>query len=1144
MTSHRIDEALVRKAPQSTEALLELLFEGLDWPRPASMEIEDIPLLNWTPDELHLDPDSVARLTKIQQLPPLTAKQPFGVFILSFDGGRLPVGAVRRVVNQLVRKRRASRTSAKSLWDLNDLIFFCQSNDGVGTLHMVAFRDTEGIPVMKVISWDTKATGNRVELIASESLPSLCWPENGALDVDEWRNQWTSAFTAGYREGIRSAAALATRMADVAAVVRDEVVALYEVETKDGPLRQLFEEVKNSLRADLHVSGFADMYAQTMVYGLLTARITHPEDFEADALNAVLKFENPFLDALYSSFRRKGDQAFDVDDFGLFDLAEVLGKANIEQVLADFGAAERKDDPVVFFYEEFLERYDPDQRRELGTYYTPIPVVRFIVRAVDSIIKAEFGLPLGVADQTSWGDYAKNRGIAIPSGLDKRDKVVRMIDPATGTGTFLLEWMRQAEVNLRKAGRYNPAAMREVVAQMDAFEISLSSYAVAHLKTSLELDPKLRGDVHFGIRLTDTLSGQAPDQLGLFADDPIAREGQRAEQVKFESRHSVVIGNPPYLRSDRGTAGGWIVHPPSGGRSLFDDVLEPARENTIFSHLRSLSNLYVYFWRWAMWKAFEQLDGGPSVVAFITANSWLSGPGFMGLRLMSRKLADEILVIDLGGDNLGARPEENVFDIQIPVSIVILLRKGPVMNQEGQVKYVRVYGSREEKLNFLSSHDISEIDWELGPTQALAPLAPASGGKDWAAMPSLVQLFPWQQPGCIHARTWPVCPSKSTLVERWGRLLSSKDLEKRAKWFVTAKTGRNIHTQVRGLARIADLKTGDPPRAVMRYAYRAFDRQYTFDDPRLAKTESPSLWAAVSSRNVFMVSGMTIQLGNGPAATVTSHLPDFQHFRGSFGGKDVIPLFRDSGSTPNIDPALIDALNSLLGVTTGSSKVHHEQLFAYAFGVLAGTDYTERFRDGLETPGPRIPLTRDRGLFIEMSQFGERLIWLQTFGERFGSPERGKMRVSSEISWKKKPSRIPVDSRDFSYSPSDQVLTVADGELHGVPTSAWNFEVSGMPVIKKWLGYRTSKGAGRAASSDSPLDQIRPATWEPEWSDELREIVHVLIETEGLRPRGTELLDRIMAGELISTVDLPIPPDDLRKPPKTASVGDLFDEDE
>jgi hypothetical protein len=1144
MTSHRINEALVRKAPQSTEALLELLFEGLDWPRPASMEIEDIPLLNWTPDELHLDPKSVARLTRIQQLPPLTAKQPFGVFILSFDGGRLPVGAVRRVVNQLVRKRRARGRAAQSLWDLSDLIFFCQSSNGVGTLHVVAFRDTGSLPVMKVISWDTTATGNRLELIASESLSSLSWPEEGVLGVDEWRDRWTCAFTSGYREGIRSAAALAARMADVAAVVRDEVVALYEVETRDGPLRLLFEEVKKNLRADLDPSGFADMYAQTMVYGILTARITHPEDFEADALNAVLKFENPFLDALYSSFRRKGDQVFDVDEFGLFDLAELLGKSNIEQVLADFGAAERKDDPVVFFYEEFLDRYDPDQRRELGTYYTPIPVVRFIVRAVDSIIKTEFGLPLGVADQTSWGDYAKNRGISIPGGLNKNDKVVRIIDPATGTGTFLLEWMRQAEANLREAGRYNPVAMREIVAQMDAFEISLSSYAVAHLKTSLELDPKLRGDAHFGIRLTDTLSGQAPDQLGLFGDDPIAQEGQRAEQVKFESRHSVVIGNPPYLRSDRGTAGGWIVHPPSGGHSLFDDVLEPARENTVFSHLRSLSNLYVYFWRWAMWKAFEQLDGGPSVVAFITANSWLSGPGFMGLRLMARKFADEIFVIDLGGDNLGARPEANVFDIQIPVSIVILLRKGSSVNQPSQVKYVRVYGSREEKLDFLSSHQISDIDWEPGPTQALAPLAPASGGKDWAAMPSLAQLFPWQQPGCIHARTWPVCPSKSTLVERWVSLLSSRNLEKRAKWFVTAKTGRNIHTRVRGLARIADLKAGDPPREVMRYAYRAFDRQYTFDDPRLAKTESPSLWAAVSSRNVFMVSGMTIQLGNGPAATVTAHLPDFQHFRGSFGGKDVIPLHRDARSTPNIDPALIDALNSLLGVTTESSRVLHEQLFAYAFGVLAGTDYTERFRDGLETPGPRIPLTRDRELFIEMSQFGEELIWLQTFGERFGSPQRQKLKVSSDIKWKRKPSRIPVDSKDVSYSPSGLVLTVADGELLGVPSSAWNFEVSGMPVIKKWLGYRTSKGAGRAASSGSPLDQIRPTTWEPEWSDELREIVHVLIETESLRPRGVGLLDRIMASELISTVDLPSPPEGLRKPPRTVSAGDLFDEDE
>lgn len=290
MSERMISEDLIRRAPRSRDDLLALLFDGLDWPRPPGMEIKEVPLLGWSPDELHLDPAMVARLTRIQQLPALTAAQPFGVFILTFDGGRLPVGAVRRLVSRLIRKKRAQSVVQRSLWNLHDLIFFCQSAAGVGTLHVVAFRETDNVPVMRVISWDTHATDNRIRLIASENLPDLTWPKDDTFDPDRWRAQWTAAFRSTYRQGIRTAAALATHMAEVAQIVRDEVKELYEVETMQGPLRLLYAEVRQNLRADLTPDQFADMYAQTMVYGLLTARITHPEDFHSATVNAVLTF--------------------------------------------------------------------------------------------------------------------------------------------------------------------------------------------------------------------------------------------------------------------------------------------------------------------------------------------------------------------------------------------------------------------------------------------------------------------------------------------------------------------------------------------------------------------------------------------------------------------------------------------------------------------------------------------------------------------------------------------------------------------------------------------------------------------------------------------------------------------------------------
>lgn len=1130
-----LDTQLVRRAGRSTESLLALLFEGLDWPIPAGMQPEDVPLIKWTPEELHLDPKSVAKLSKIQQLPPLKADQPFGVFILNFEGGQLPVGAVRRVVSTLVRKKRAQQRTKGGLWNLDDLIFFCQSKDGVASMHMVAFQDTGKVPVMKVVSWNEKSTDNSIQLIASSQLPELAWPE-GSLSHDQWRARWRGAFQTTYRQTIKNAKVLAQKMAEVAKNVRDEVSDLYDIETARGPLRQLHDELSKSLRADMTPAEFADMYAQTMVYGLLTARITHPEDFYADALNSVLRFENPFLDALYEHFRRQGDEVFDADDFGLHDLAELLGAVDVDRLLADFGVDERKDDPVVFFYEEFLQEYDPKQRRELGTYYTPIPVVRFMVRAVDHIIKTEFDLPLGVADPTTWGEYSKSKGIPIPKGLKKSDPVIRMIDPATGTGTFLLEWYRQAKANLGRKPKDDDLA--GVVSRMDALEISLSSYAVSHLKTSLELPPAIRERQQMGIRLADTLAPRVSERpLNLFGDDPIAEEGIRAEEVKFDRHHSVVLGNPPYLRVDKTAAGGWVAHSQSG-RTLFSDITDVAKGLNV-AHQSAMYNLYVYFWRWGLWKAFERSTNAPGVCAFITASSWLTGPGLVGLRELALRVGGTIRIVDLGGDGLLAETDENVFPIQTPVAIVIVSR--PPGGSTTEVSYSRLKGTRGSKFAALEHETAAETSISTDYQTLRKCLVPATGASGWPSNPALADLIPWQQPGCKYGRTWPQAPDPSTLRQRWNAFIEIDDPDRRAKAFVTGSSGRNIYTKVSGLDRLVDATPGIQPLSITRYGFRSFDRQWCLSDPRLAKTESPSLWSSISKRQIFLVSLMSYPISSGPALTATEFVPDMHSFRGSFGGKDVFPIYRDRTGTPNSDPELLETIaGALNGINAPSDAVIHEDLVCYIFGILSGTDYSTRFATELETPGARVPITADRAMFDRAVELGRRLLNLQTFGARFAEPGSNLM-ISPSIRWKAVVTAMPQDPSEIVYSPSSNDLRIADGCLAGVSPAAWAFQVSGMPVIKKWLGYRTAKGTGRAASSDSPLDKIRPTEWLDEWSEELRELVHVLTETIALIPTGVALLDEIMAGPLISADELPEPPAHLRKPPKAGDSEDELD---
>jgi hypothetical protein len=294
-----------------------------------------------------------------------------------------------------------------------------------------------------------------------------------------------------------------------------------------------------------------------------------------------------------------------------------------------------------------------------------------------------------------------------------------------------------------------------------------------------------------------------------------------------------------------------------------------------------------------------------------------------------------------------------------------------------------------------------------------------------------------------------------------------------------------------------------------------------------------------------MTSMMTNKMSNGPAATVTTVVPDFHHFRGSYGGKDVIPLYRDAKGTPNVDPNLLALLTARhKQADTDIENVTIERLFAYTFGILAGTDYTERFHKALETPGPRIPLTADPGLFRRMARHGARLVWLQTFGERFG---KGKL-PATDVKWKSEPTLLPETKSEIVFDSETEMLRVADGVLTGVPEAVWRFAVSGMEVLPKWLGYRLLKPAGRAASSDSPLDHIRPTKWESGWNTELVEIVSAIKHTLAMIPDGIALLDEIVAGPLIGADELPPVPAALREPPATEGTSieelSLFEGDE
>ena len=604
----------------------------------------------------------------------------------------------------------------------------------------------------------------------------------------------------------------------------------------------------------------------------------------------------------------------------------------------------------------------------------------------------------------------------------------------------------------------------------------------------------------------------------------------------------VCLGNPPYDRqeidlTDEATQrkGGWVRFGDQGAqedaedsaRPLLADFLDPAREAGAGVHVKNLYNDYVYFWRWALWKVFDS-TGGPGIVSFITAASYLRGPGFVGMREVIRRTFDELWIIDLEGDSLGARKTENVFAIRTPVAIAVGVRHAqPQSNQPAKVRYVRLTGSADEKLARLDAvHGFEDLNWQPCLEGWQAPLLPTGSGS-YYAWPLLTDVFPWQYSGLQAKRTWPIGPDVATLNSRWRALLGAIDRGTAMRVTSPTQLDRSPVDLLAGrpLAPLSDVPAGTKPVAVIPYAYRSFDRQWLLADARLLDRPRPPLWSVHSDRQVYLSSLLTNVLGSGPAATVAANIPDLDHFRGSYGAKHVVPLWRDAEATePNVTGGLLAALELEVGY-----EVRPEDLLAYCYALLSSPDYVDRFSEELTIPGPRIPLTKDPVLLRQGAALGAELIWLHTYGERFadtgsGDPLQGSARCTRSVG-----ETVADYPEDFEYNESRQTLRVGAGAFGPVRPEVWEFSVSGFQVVKSWLGYRMRKGAGKKSS---PLDEIRPTRWTAQFTRELLELLWVLEGTVKRWPKLAELLEAVVAGECFGAEELPEPEAEEREAPK------------
>lgn len=853
---------------------------------------------------------------------------------------------------------------------------------------------------------------------------------------------------------------------------------------------------------------FADAYAQTVTFSLLLARSNGSDTLFLDEAIASLTHANSLLSRALQVL---------TDPLVKEHLSTSLGLLQrvINAVPTGTMSGGRRD-PWLHFYEDFLSEYDPVLRKDAGAYYTPVEVVQAQVRIADDLLRTRMKKPMGFATGG-----------------------VNVLDPAVGTGTYLLGIAEYAlaRVAEQEGPGSVPARADLLGGTLYGFEIMVGPYAVAALRLTRMLQDRgghVPGD-GVQVMLTNTLESpheKIPELPLLY--QPIGLEHKRAKRVKDTVPILVCLGNPPYDRhaaatdENRAMTGGWVRwgEGKNGKDAILNDFIEPVKQAGHGGDLKNLYNLYVYFWRWALWKTFEhELAAGPGIVTYISASSFLDGDAFLGMRRWMRIQCDEIWVIDLGGEGRGTRKDDNVFAIQTPVAITVAVRYGgPKPDQAAKTHYTRIEGSRAAKLEKLESlNALADLDFADCPDGWDAPFRPAGDGAyfDW---PLLTDLMPWQQSGVEVKRTWPIAPECDVLNERWEALLAARD---RAVAFKETRD-RTVHKPVTArdgielLRALNDLPASASTPEISRYGYRFLDRQFLLEDNRLADYLRPSLWWCYSSEQVYFASLFNHRLGNGPAFVASPAVPDRHFFRGSYGGKDVLPLWRDATATqPNLHPGLPALLKQTYGIAVSA-----ESVAAYMYAMLAQPAFTARFHEELVTRELRVPFTADRTLFEQAVQLGKRLLFLHTYGERFAQGEQWPTPTAKCL--RAVPAGALPDK--FSYDAARGVINVGGGEFGPVPVEVWEYEVSGLKVVQSWLGYRMKNRKGKKSS---PLDDITPREWTGEYTSEFLKLLNLLARTVALQPEQSALLDAVLAGPVLPASSLSQVPDQWRAAPKT-----------
>ncbi|QTA80997.1 SAM-dependent DNA methylase [Desulfonema limicola] len=845
-----------------------------------------------------------------------------------------------------------------------------------------------------------------------------------------------------------------------------------QINEQDNTLYDQYKSFKLILIHDITEKTFADVYAQTIAYGMFAARLHDQtlEDFSRQEAARLIPVSNPFLRKLFQYIA-----GYDLDDrikWIVDALADIFRAADVANLLKDFKKETRQNDPFIHFYETFLSEYDPALRKSRGVWYTPEPVVNFIVRAVDYILKTDFDLPGGLADTSKTAIKIDVQGKKVKKEVHK----VQILDPAAGTGTFLAEVLEHIYKQFEgQQGIWNSYVDEHLIPRLNGFEILMASYAMAHLKLDLMLNQtgyKPKKQQRLRVFLTNSLEEHHPDTGTLFASW-LSSEANEANYIKRDTPVMVVLGNPPYS-GESSNKGEWIM------KLMEDYKKEPGgKEKLKERNPKWINDDYVKFIRYGQY--FIERNG-TGVLAFINPHGFLDNPTFRGMRWNLLKTFDKIYTIDLHGNSKkkevcpDGSPDQNVFDIMQGVSINLFVKTGRKKTDKlGRIFHFDLFGKRDFKYDFLFENSLKTVPCKEIPNK---PPMYFMVQKDFELEEeynkgfSVNELFIINSVGIVTARDHFTIHSTKEDVKKTIEEFLSLDDE-------TARTRFNLGKDVRdwkvSFAK-KDLENNYPDKGFLsKISYRPFDERWTFYTGKSkgfhCMPRGGVMRHFIEGENVGLIfSRSVVGNYNWQDIQITKNIAEFGIMASRVGnGAPVSPLYcypetndkisinQSSKRFPNLKKDIVQEFASKINLEFINEKEECRDracpvstfapidILDYIYAVLHSPSYRKKYKEFLKIDFPRVPYPKDAETFWKLVKKGAELRQIHLLE----SPV-----VEKRITTYPQPGENIIDKPHFENS---RVWINQEQYFDNVPQTAWEFYIGGYQPAQKWLKDRKGR---------------------------------------------------------------------------------------